>query len=326
MNTPLLVISFSLEPRQRALAAEAAGDADIAYLADLDPPARQSALRAATVLLARNTARELRPGEAALLGNLRLVQFMTAGVDYIPLSQLPDVPMATNGGAYASSMAEHGLAMALAASKRLLVEHAHLARGAFNQFTPNRMLAGSVCGILGYGGIGQAMARLARGIGMRVHALNRRGEADDAVDWIGTPDRLDDLLAASDVLVISAPLTRATMNLIGAPQLARMKEDATLVNLARGEIVVERALYDHLRARPRFTACIDAWWIEPVRHGQFRMDHPFLELPNVIGSPHNSAGGGAWRDEYLRRAVQNCRRAILGETPWNLIGPDERML
>ena len=54
--------------------------------------------------------------------------------------------------------------------------------------------------------------------------------------------------------------------------------------------------------------------------------YPFLDLPNVIGSPHNSAGGGAWRDEYLRRAVQNCRRAILGETPWNLIGSDERML
>jgi hypothetical protein len=72
--------------------------------------------------------------------------------------------------------------------------------------------------------------------------------------------------------------------------------------------------------------CSDAWWVEPVRHGRFAMGHPFLDLPNVIGSPHNSAGGGAWRDEYLRRAVQNCRRAILGETPWNLIGPDERML
>src|SRR6516164_6985484 len=58
----------------------------------------------------------------------------------------------------------------------------------------------------------------------------------------------------------------------------------------------------------------------------FAMGYPFLDLPNVIGSPHNSAGGGAWRDEYLRRAVQNCRRALLGETPWNLIGPDERML
>jgi phosphoglycerate dehydrogenase-like enzyme len=57
-----------------------------------------------------------------------------------------------------------------------------------------------------------------------------------------------------------------------------------------------------------------------------RWAHPFLNLPNVIGSPHNSAGGGAWRDEYLRRAVRNCRRALLGEAPQNLIGPAERML
>jgi phosphoglycerate dehydrogenase-like enzyme len=56
------------------------------------------------------------------------------------------------------------------------------------------------------------------------------------------------------------------------------------------------------------------------------MTYPVLDLSNVIGSPHNSAGGGAWRNEYLRRAAQNCRRAILGETPWNLIGSDERML
>ena len=105
-----------------------------------------------------------------------------------------------------------------------------------------------------------------------------------------------------------------------------MKENAILINVARGEIVDEAALYAHLVAHPHFFAGIDAWWVEPVRHGRFAMGHPFLDLPNVIGSPHNSAGGGAWRDEYLRRAVQNCRRAILGETPWNLIGPDERML
>ncbi len=325
MNAPLLVIGFPLDPSQRALVSEAAGEAEIVYLADLDPPARQAALRSATVLLARNTARELHANEAVLLGNLRLVQFMTAGVDYIPLSKLPDVPIASNGGAYAAPMAEHALAMALAASKRLLVEHANLARGAFNQFTPNRMLAGGVCGIFGYGGIGQATARLARGIGMRVHAINRRGQADGDVDWIGTPDRLDELLAASDVLVICAPLTRATINLIGTAQLARMKNDAILVNLARGEIVEEQALYDHLRAQPRFTACIDAWWIEPVRHGRFRMDHPFLELPNVIGSPHNSAQGGP-RDGGLRSALANCRRALLGQTPLHLIGPEERLI
>jgi phosphoglycerate dehydrogenase-like enzyme len=325
MNAPLLVIGFPLDPSQRALVAEAAGEAATAYLADLDPPARQAALRSATVLLARNTARELRPDEAALLGDLRLLQFMTAGVDYIPLSQLPDVPMATNGGAYAAPMAEHALAMALAASKRLLVEHANLGRGAFNQFTPNRMLAGGVCGIFGYGGIGQATARLARGIGMRVHAMNRRGQAGEEVDWIGSPDRLNDLLAASDVLVICAPLTRTTIGLISADQLARMRDDAILVNLARGEIIEEQALYEHLRAHPRFTACIDAWWIEPVRHGQFRMDHPFLELPNVIGSPHNSAQGGP-REAGLRSALANCRRALLGKQPLHLIGAEERLM
>ena len=139
-------------------------------------------------------------------------------------------------------------------------------------------------------------------------------------------DLLDEMLRVADVLVISAALTTATEGLIGARELDLMKENAILLNVARGEIIDEGALYAHLVAHPHFFAGIDAWWVEPVRHGRFAMGHPFLDLPNVIGSPHNSAGGGAWRDEYLRRAVQNCRRAVLGESPWNLIGPDERML
>jgi len=324
MSKPLLVIGFDLNPTLRAIVAKEV-EAEVAYLHDLDAPARAEALRRATVLLSRNTDNDLREGEAGLLGGVRLVQFMTAGVDYIRLSALPaDVPVASNGGAYAAPMAEHAMAMAFAASKRLLVEHANLARGAFNQSVSNRMLAGGVCGIFGFGGIGRATARLANAIGMRVHAINRRGVGDEAVDWIGPPDRLDELLAASDVLVICAPLTHATRNLIGAAELARMKDDAILVNLARGEIIEEAALYEHLRAHPRFTACIDAWWVEPVRHGQFRMDHPFLELPNVIGSPHNSAQGGP-RDAGLRAALANCRRALRGEAPLHLIGTAERM-
>jgi phosphoglycerate dehydrogenase-like enzyme len=107
-------------------------------------------------------------------------------------------------------MAEHALAMALAAAKRLVSEHENLKRGQFNQFTRNRMLAGRVCGIVGFGGIGAATARLMSGIGMRVHAINRRGRTDQRVEWIGTPERLNELLEAADVLLISAPLTRAT--------------------------------------------------------------------------------------------------------------------
>ena len=148
----------------------------------------------------------------------------------------------------------------------------------------------------------------------------------EQVDWIGTPERLNELLEAADVLLISAPLTRATYGLIGAAELRRMKEDAILVNVARGEIVQERALYDHLLRHPRFTACIDAWWIEPIRHGEFRIDQPFLDLPNVIASPHNSAQAEGAHDIGLRRAVENCRRALTGEAPLHVIGLDERLM
>jgi phosphoglycerate dehydrogenase-like enzyme len=326
MDERLLVVTFEPgEGGRSAIAAELDEAARVAYLPDLEGDARREALAAATVLLARNTGTELRADEPALLGTARLVQFVSAGVDFIPLRDLPvGLPVAANAGAYAEPMAEHAVAMALAAAKRLLVEHAALAHGAFNQFAPNRMLAGGVCGILGFGGIGVATARLMRGIGMRIHAIRRGGRTDEAVDWLGTPDRLDALLAAADVLVVGVPLTRATRGLIGARELALMKEDAILVNLARGEILDEAALYAHLRSRPRFTACLDAWWVEPVRHGAFRMDHPFIALPNVIGSPHNSASVHGWGEVALRRAVANCRRALAGGAPLHIIGEDDR--
>jgi phosphoglycerate dehydrogenase-like enzyme len=216
--------------------------------------------------------------------------------------------------------------MTFAAAKRLLVEHNALLGGAFNQFTRNRMLSGGICGILGFGGIGVATARLMRGLGMRVHALNRSGRTEEPVDWIGTQDDLATLLAAVDVLIVAAPLTKRTIGMIGEAELARMKPDAILVNLARGELIDEAALFAHLRSHPKFFACIDAWWVEPVRHGVFRMDQPFLTLPNVIGSPHNSASVAGNGEAGLRHALTNINRLLAGETPRNLVGADERML
>ena len=323
-----VVVVYDVDARGRAVIADALdGAAEAVYLPDLDDAARADVLRNADAVLARTT-RELRQGEIALLKDIRLLQFINAGIDFVPLADLPPgVTVATNGGAYAEPMAEHALAMALAAAKRLLPEHAALAQGEFNQFARNRMLSGGVCGILGFGGIGIAMARLARGIGMQVHAINRRGHSDEPTHWIGTPDQLGALLAASDVLVICTPLTPATLGWLGADQLARMKEDAILVNLARGEIVDERALYERLVAFPRFTACIDAWWIEPVRHGTFRMDQLFMSLPNVIGSPHNSAAAIAGTGATgLQRAIANITRALAGETPRHLVPPQDRMM
>jgi phosphoglycerate dehydrogenase-like enzyme len=244
----------------------------------------------------------------------------------VPLNALPaGVPVAGNGGAYAEPMAEHGLAMILAAAKRILTEHAALARGEFNQFIRNRTLSGKVCGILGFGGIGVASARIMRAMGMRIHAVNRRGRSDEPTDWIGSVSDLDMLLAASDVLIVSTPLTPATKDLIGARELGLMKPDAILVNLARGEIIQEAPLFAHLQAHPDFFACIDAWWIEPVRHGAFRMNHPFLTLPNVVASPHNSASVPGMTEAALRRAVANIRRALSGEAPHYVLGPEDRM-
>jgi phosphoglycerate dehydrogenase-like enzyme len=328
MSKQSLVVAFKLSDRGKSVVADAlAGAAEAVYLTELADTERAAALGKAEVLLARNTAKDLRPGEAALLQSARLIQFVIAGVDFVPLSEIPaHVPVASNGGGFAEAMAEHGLAMAMAAAKRLIVEHDNLKRGAFNQFTPTRMLAGGICGIFGFGGIGKASARLMRNVGMRVHAINRSGRTDEPVDWIGTSDQLPALLEAADVLLISTSLTRATLGVIGAAELARMKKDAILVNLARGEVIREEALYDHLVRQPGFTACIDAWWIEPVRHGEFRMDKPFLDLPNVVGSPHNSAQASGASDLSLRRAVENARRALTGETPRHVIGPDERLL
>ena len=321
-----IVISLEADQAVRRQIDQALGaHARIVYLPDLDPAARLRAPDEAALIFARNTAKELRDEEYAHLAHLSLIQFITAGVDFVPLERIPSsAPVAVNGGGYAEPMAEHALAMILAACKRLLPEHANLARNEFNQFTPTRMLNGLTAGILGFGGIGIASARVLRPLGVRVHAINRRARSDEPVDWIGGTDSLDELLAASDILILSLPLTSRSHRLIGARELSLMKPDAILVNLARGEIVDEAALYAHLQANRDFIACIDAWWIEPLRHGHFRMDFPFMELANVIGSPHNSASVDGWRDVAIARALENCKRVLEGDAPWHVIGEDER--
>jgi phosphoglycerate dehydrogenase-like enzyme len=329
VSSALSTVAFTFDPGSRGRDLAAAllqGVATPVFLIELDDTARATALAEASALVAFDTGKELRHGEATLLTAARLIQFMTAGVDHIPLSQLPaGVTVAKNGGAYAASMAEHAIAMILTASKRLMIEHAALVRGEFNQFARNRMLRDMTCGILGFGGIGTATARLLRCFGARVHAINRSGRTGEDVDWIGTTDDLMTMLRAIDVLVIAAPLTTRTVGMIGSTQLAAMKPDALLVNLARGELVDEAALFAHLRAHPNFFACIDAWWVEPIRHGVFRMDHAFLSLPNVIGSPHNSASVAGNAEAGLRHALKNVRRVLTGQPAGHVVDDEERM-
>jgi phosphoglycerate dehydrogenase-like enzyme len=121
------------------------------------------------------------------------------------------------------------------------------------------------------------------------------------------------VLAASDVLLLSLPLTLTTRGLIGARELAVMKPAAILINVARGAIIDQHALYEHLRVNPDFTAGIDTWWAEPSGDAPFRTDFPFFELPNVLGSPHNSSIVPGTMLTAARRAAQNVVRYLNGE-------------
>jgi phosphoglycerate dehydrogenase-like enzyme len=102
-----------------------------------------------------------------------------------------------------------------------------------------------------------------------------------------------------------------------------MKPDAILVNVARGAIVDEDALYEHLAANPSFSAGIDAWWQEPRWDGGFVTAHPFLDLPNVLGSPHNSALTVGALTDAARRAAGNIARHLRGEPPLHLVDRSE---
>jgi phosphoglycerate dehydrogenase-like enzyme len=284
------------------------------YVADMLEDERLEALRLAEALLVWMWSAELRPHERAVVDDVRFVQLISAGADGLPFSDVPrNAVVAGNVGAYAEPMAEHVLAMVLALAKRLPERHAQLARGQFEQFAFSRSLGGAVAGIVGFGGIGRAAAGLLRGIGMRIHALNTTGTTDEAVEFVGTLSDLDSVLEAADVLVISLPLTKATRELIGRRELELMKRDAILINVARGAIVDEAALFDHLAAHYGFSAGIDAWWDEPRSASTFRTRFPFFELPNLLGSPHNSALVPGILEEAARRAATNVSRFLRGE-------------
>jgi glycerate dehydrogenase len=204
-------------------------------------------------------------------------------------------------------MAEHTLALILALAKRLLIEYQKLKEGIFDQFSTNRMLKGSTCGILGLGGIGKATARLLKAFEVKIMAVNTSGETNEQVEFIGTLRDLNKILKESDIIVITLPLTRKTRNLIGERELNLMKDNAILINVSRGGIIEEKALYEHLKNHPCFMAGIDAWWVEPFQQGKFEVRYPFFDLPNFIGSPHNSGVVEGAIEEAIKDAVLNVR-------------------
>lgn len=310
-----VAVTFAPDDKQRDILESVLGKiARLVYLKDLSPVERAKELAIADVLISRSPRRELTPDDSKMITHVKFLQLISAGADHVPYSQLPShLTIASNAGAYAEPMAEHVLAMVLAVIKNLLDRHKKLTQGVFEQSTENRMLQGSNCAILGFGGIGKATARLLRCFGVKIYGINTTGKTDEQVEFIGTMKDLEHVLHLADIVLISLPLTNSTRKLIGSRELGWMKDDAILVNVARAQIIDEAALYEKLKSSPNFTAAIDAWWVEPLTHGKFRTDHPFLEFQNVLGSPHNS---GIAKGSFLkatRLAAENVKRFLNNE-------------
>lgn len=320
-----LLVTFEASRHDREEIERSLGKlAEVRFLSDAASADREGALRNAEILLSWNPARELGAEEMAALESAELMELLSAGVDHLPFESLPArMAIAGNVGGYAEPMAEHVMALLLALAKDLRGGHRKLAAGDFDQKSANRRVAGLTAVIAGYGGIGRATARLLKAFGMRVEAINRSAEGDECADRVGTLRDLEEMLPRADVLVIALPLTSETRGLIGSRELELMKPEAILINVARGDIVVESDLYEHLRSHPRFLAGIDAWWKEPMRHGSFSVDYPFLELGNLLGSPHNSGIVPGAMDEALRMALENLRRFLSGEPVRGLIRREE---
>lgn len=181
---------------------------------------------------------------------------------------------------------------------------------------------GKTIGIVGYGHIGEELAVRAAAFGMNVIGIRRRQQPTPSpLQWLGTAERLDDLLAASDFVVIACDLNDETRHLINAERLARMQAHAVLINVARGEVVEETALYEALRDKRIGGAIIDTWYNYNAigKPEVWPCNEDFQKLDNTILTPHCSA----LTDEQVARRWQfvaaNIQRAVAGEPVLNQV-------
>ncbi|HCD17083.1 MAG: hypothetical protein CBC43_004320 [Rhizobiales bacterium TMED83] len=266
---------------------------------------------------------------------LKLVAQPWVGTDWLDPGFLPEGLMICNAGGHAASMAEHVMASILEHAIELRSQHADMLVGRWHRAGRNAApearhghLNGKTLGLVGYGEIAQAVVQRARAFNMTCCAVARsaRDKTPDGLDWIGTQGDLAQLLGDSDYIVLTCDLNSETEGMIDADAFAAMKPTAYLVNVARGEVIVEEALFSALKEGRIAGAALDTWYRYPVniadaepdpdRGGPFQgSQFDFNALDNVLLTPHSSAHTYAADEGRYVSIGQSLREYAQGEIP-----------
>jgi phosphoglycerate dehydrogenase-like enzyme len=246
---------------------------------------------------------------------LQVIARVGVGVDSIDLDAATahGVMVTTTPGANEDTVADHTVALMLAALRRITEHDAGVRRGEWNRtgrHTP-QALHGATVGLVGYGQIGRRVAERLRGFRVRLLVADPRPVDDASVEVVD----LERLLMSSDVVSLHAPLTPQTRRIVGRRELSLMPRHAVLVNTARGGLIDEDALLEALRVGRIAGAALDVFQQEPPRS-------PLVTLPNVVVSPHIAGLSRASVMEMTRRATASVVDVLSGRIPSNVANPE----
>ena len=294
---------------------EVAGDAELVVASSRQ--AMVDMLEGADVLLGMCTDASLKAGK-----NLRYILNYTAGVDRCtssPLALQRNLLVTNMKRIYGPGIAEHTIAMMYSLTRKLHVWHERQLEEYWNRSAVKRTDMWEVQGrtmlVVGLGGIGTEIARRASALGMKVIATrNSSRKGPEFVSYVGLADELHKLAAQVDVVVNATPLTPKTTGLFNKAFFSKMKKGAYFVNVGRGKSVVTDDLVDALESGHLGGAALDVMDPEPLPQG-----HALWTTPNVIITPHISAGSDAQMNRFWLLVRENLRRYVNGEKMLNVV-------
>ncbi|WP_078555253.1 2-hydroxyacid dehydrogenase [Bacillus alkalicellulosilyticus] len=254
---------------------------------------------------------------------LKVISNMAVGFNNIDVEAATKrgIAVLNTPGVLTETTADLTFALLMATARRLFEAEFFLRDGNWKTWSPMLLtgqdIHGATIGIVGLGRIGEAVARRAKGFGMKILYHNRSRKPDVERELDVEYVEFDDLLRKSDYVVLLTPYTHETKNLISSRELALMKKTSILINTSRGGIVNEAALYDSLQSGVIWGAGLDVFEEEPVS-----LDHPLLQLPQVVALPHIGSASIQTRLKMARLATDNLVQLLKGKKPEYIVNPN----